>query len=162
MSYTDKNQAVIDYLKNCPQLSNNPLFFNFAEAKDNNKQILITANDRRLNTGFIDGSVLKRFTFTIIDYRSVINQALATGKTSENVEEMLDVQAIIDWIDEQNDVQNFPDFGNSCVVENIASQTDNPNLNGVDTNLKPALAKYHISIVIDYIDKSKTIWNKEE
>lgn len=158
----DKNQAVIDYLRNCPQLANNPLFFNFGEAKDNNKQILIDATDRRLNTGFIDGSVLKRYIFTIIDFRSVNNQALATGKSSENVEEMLDVQGIIDWIDKQNDVRNYPDFGTDCIIENIASQTDNPRLNGVDTNLKPALAKYHISIVIDYVDKSKTIWNKEE
>lgn len=36
----DKNQAVIDFLINCPQIKNNPLFFNATEAKDNNKQIL--------------------------------------------------------------------------------------------------------------------------
>lgn len=162
----DKNKAIIEYLNQCPQIKNNPTFFNFAETKDNNKQILITANDKILNKPFIDGSVLKRFTFTIIDYRSVIYQALAIEtvgtsvvmRNNENVEEMLDVQAIIDWIGEQNDIQNYPSFGDNCIIENIATTTDNPNLNGVDTNLKPAIAKYHVAIVVDYLDTSKVIF----
>lgn len=158
----DKNQAVIDYLKQCPIISSNPMFFNFAQVEDNNKQILILANDKRLNRSYIDGSVQKRFTFTIIDFRSVIYQALAEGKPNENVEDMLDVQGIIDWITEQDDAKNYPSFGPDCIIESISSQTDNPNLNGVDTNLKPAIAKYHVSIVIDYVDNSKCIWKKEE
>ena len=36
----DKNQAVIDYLLQCPQISNNALYFNFGEASDNSKQII--------------------------------------------------------------------------------------------------------------------------
>lgn len=63
----DKNQAVIDFLLKCPQIKENPLFFNFAEAKDNNKQIVTIANDKSVNKGFVDGSVLRRYTFTIID-----------------------------------------------------------------------------------------------
>lgn len=171
MSYTDKYNSIIDYLKQCPQIANNPTFFNFAETQDNNKQILITANDKATERPFVDGSVMKRFTFTIIDYRSVIYQALVNPTTigtsvitasNENVDEILDVQAIIDWINDQNELQNFPDFGSTCMVESISTRTDNPNLNGVDTNVKPAIAKYHVAIVIDYIDNSKTIWNKEE
>lgn len=162
MANVDKNQAIIDYLKQCPQIASNPLFFNFAEAEDNNKQLLMLANEKVLDRPFIDGSVQKRFTFTIIDYRSVIYQALADGRNNENVEELLDVQGIINWISEQDDNENYPSFGDNCIVESISSQTDNPNLNGVDTNLKPAIAKYHISIVVDYLDTSKCIWNKEE
>ena len=160
MANVDKYNAVIEYLKQCPQIASNPLFFNFAQAEDNNKQLLMTANEKVLNRQYIDGSVQKRFTFTIIDYRSVIYQALAQGKNNENVEEILDVQGIIDWIEQQDAIQNYPSFGDNCIIDSISSQTDNPNLNGVDTNLKPAIAKYHISIVVDYLDTSKCIWNK--
>lgn len=156
----DKNQAIIDFLIECPQIKNNPLFFNFIEAKDNNKQILALANDKSLNRSYIDGSVLKRFTFTLIDYRSVAYQAIVKlpNYVNENVEELMDVQAIIDWVSEQSDKRNYPNFGEDCIIEDMQALTDNPNLNGVDTSTKPSLAKYSVSIRIDYLDKSKVIW----
>lgn len=156
----DKNQAIIDYLIQCPQIRDNSLFFNFSEAQDNNKQIVTVANDKRLNKQFIDGSELKRFTFTIIDYRSIAYQAVVkqSGFPNENVEEMFDVQGIIDWIDEQNDNMNYPNFGANCQIDSIKAVTDNPNLNGIDTSVKPAIAKYSVSIQIDYLDKSKVIF----
>lgn len=157
----DKNQAVIDFLLQCPQLAENPLFFNFTEAKDNNKQLLPLANDKVLDRTFIDGSVMKRFTFTIIDYRSIAYQAVVNqvGYTNENVEELFDTQAIIDWISEQEKLKNYPNFGDKCEIENMSVLTDNPNLNGVDTSTKPSLAKYSFSIRIDYLDTSGRIWN---
>jgi len=157
----DKNQAVIDFLLECPQIANNPLFFNVINAKDNDKQIITQSNEKSLNQTFIDGSVKKRFTFTIIDFRSVIYQPLpkVEGYTSENVEEMFDVQGIIDWVNAQADEQNYPDFGNDCQIDSMQTTSENPNLNGVDTSVSPALAKYSMSIQIDYIDTSKVIWN---
>lgn len=157
----DKNQAIIDYLLQCPQLRNNPLFFNFTDAKDNSKQLLPLANDKILDTTFIDGSVMKRYTFTLIDYRSVAYQAVVnqSGFINENVEELFDTQSIIDWISEQSKLKNYPNFGDTCEIEDIAVLTDNPNLNGVDTSTKPSLAKYSFSIRVDYLDTSGRIWN---
>lgn len=161
----DKNKAIINYLFTCPVIASNPLFFNFAKAEDNNKQLITVANDKKINKPFIDGSVLKKYTFTIVDYRSVLYQALVNDPEhpddypNENVEEMLDVQGIIDWVTEQNDNENFPDFGSDCVVEQIEALTDNPNLNGVDTSVSPVLAKYSVSIQVQYLDTSKVVWN---
>lgn len=156
----DKNQAIITYLSSCPVIANNPLFFNFAKAEDNNKQLVQVATDKKVERPYIDGSVLKRFTFTLIDYRSVIYQAVVkeAGYPNENMEELLDVQSIIDWIDEQNMDGNFPDFGDDCVIDEIKALTDTPRLNGVDTSASPALAKYSVSIQILYLDRSKCIW----
>ena len=160
MANVDKNQAVIDYLITCPQIQANPLYFNFLNAKDGNKQLISSGNDKSMNRTYVDGSVLRRFTFTIIDYRSIAYQAIVkqAGYVNENVEEALDVQGIMDWIEEQNDARNFPDFGSDCEIDEIRTLTDNPNLNGVDTSVTPALAKYSMSIQIDYLDKSKAIW----
>ena len=160
MANVDKNQAVIDFLINCPQIQANPLYFNFLNAKDGNKQFITSANDKSMNTTYIDGSVLRRFTFTIIDYRSIAYQAVVkeAGYVNENVEEMLDVQGIIDWVQEQADARNYPDFGELCEIDDMRPLTDNPNLNGVDTSVTPALAKYSMSIQIDYLDKSKVLY----
>lgn len=156
----DKNQAIITYLSSCPVIAGNPLFFNFAKAEDNNKQLVAVATDKKVERPYIDGSVLKRFTFTLIDYRSVIYQAVVkeAGYPNENVEELLDVQSIIDWIDEQNADGNFPNFGEDCVIDEIKALTDTPRLSGVDSSASPALAKYSVSIQILYLDTSKRIW----
>lgn len=158
----DKNQAVINFLMQCPQIRDNPTYFNFtdANAEGNSKSIITSANDKSIDRTYVDGSVLKRFTFTIIDFKSVSYQALTTvaGLSNENVEDMMDVQSIMDWVEEQADNRNYPDFGQDCVMDNMRTATNAPNLNGVDTNSRPSLAKYSMSIIIDYLDTSKRIW----
>lgn len=157
----DKTEAIIQYLLTCPRIANSSLYFNFINATDEDKQFLTVANDKALDKTYIDGSVLKRFTFTIIDYRSVAYQEMARYDitANESVEEYLDVQALIDWINDQEDIHNYPDFGEHCIIEHIGTASQNPNLNGVDTQANPALAKYSISIQIDYLDTSKMLWN---
>ena len=156
----DKNQAIIDFLLTCPAIIADPLFFNFLNAKDNNQQIITQSNDKSLQQTFIDGSVLKRYAFTLIFFKSVLYQAIpkVEGLVNENVEELGQVQAIIDWVTEQNDSQIYPDFGEDCEIDEIKALSENPGLNGVDTTVTPALAKYSVTIQVDYLDKSKAIW----
>lgn len=157
-----KEQAIINYLLDCPVIKSSPLYFNFINAKDDNKQIVTTSNDKITNSLFVDGSVEKQYTFTLIDFKSVAYNAVPkeVGLTSENVEEFLDVQGIIDWITEQEDLKNYPDFGMDCRVDQIRATSDSPNLNGIDTTTTPSLAKYSVSVEVLYIDFSKSIWNK--
>ena len=156
----DKNQAIIDFLLTCPAIIADPLFFNFLNAKDNNQQIITQSNDKSLQQTFIDGSVLKRYAFTLIFFKSVLYQAIpkVEGLVNENVEELGQVQTIIDWVTEQNDSQTYPDFGEDCEIDEIKALSENPGLNGVDTTVTPALAKYSVTIQVDYLDKSKAIW----
>lgn len=171
----NKEQAVIDFICNCPEIQAHPLFFNFINAKPDNKQIITSGNDKNIQKPYIDGSVLKRYVFTLIDFRSVSYQAIVKVPTpepgttettttepepqfvNENVEEYIDIQSIIDWINDQEDSRNYPDFGDNCQIEEMKVLTENPVLNGTDTQVKPALAKYSFSIQIDYIDTSKMI-----
>lgn len=163
MNYMDKNQAMIDYLIQCPAIRDNPLFFNFINAKEDNKQFITVANDKVINRQFVDGSVLKRYTMTLIDFKSIIYQSIVkeTGYPNENVEDMFDVQEIMDWVNEQNKLQLFPDFGADCVIQSIQTVTDNPNLNGIDTSTTPATAKYSFSIQVEYLDNTDVLWGKE-
>lgn len=165
-----KEQAILNFLFQCPQIKDNPLFFNFINAKPDNKQFVTMGNESRVHRPFINGSVLKRYTFTLIDFRSATYQPIpkvvvATTTTepqpqpilNENVEELVDVQGIIDWVEEKADAREFPNLGEHCIVDSMKVLTDNPVLNGIDTQVKPALAKYSFSIQIDYIDYSKAI-----
>ena len=71
MSVIDKNQAIIDFLIQCPQIASIPLYFNAIKAEDENKEIITISTDKVLNTPYIDGSVQKQYSFSIIDFRSV-------------------------------------------------------------------------------------------
>ena len=161
MPTVDKNQAVIDFLLTCPLVQNSPLYFNFVEAKDKDKQFLTFANDKQMDSPFIDGSVLKRYTFTIQDFRSVAFNALNAFNVGadENVEDMLDCQGLIDWINEQEARRNYPDFGAKCLIEKMEALTDNPDTNGVQSAGGLNLAKYSVNIRINYLDTSGKIWN---
>ena len=160
MANVDKNKAVVDFLLTCPYLKDNPMFYNFGKVADDNKQIVTHANDTKLNVPFIDGSVRKRYVFTIIDYKAIAYRALVarTGAIDENLENAFEAQQVIDWINEQAEARNFPDFGEDCVMDDMQANSDNPNMGGVDTAVTPALAKYSVSIKIEYIDYSKAIW----
>ena len=159
----DKNQAIIDFIAQCPTIAENPLFFNFLNATDNDKQLITHANETQLNSKYVDGSILKRYTFTLIDFKSVAYEPIpkVEGYISENVEEYEAVQSIMDWVNEQGDLMQYPDFGPDCIIDSMRTTSENPNLNGVDTSVSPALAKYSMSIQIDYIDTSKAIWNND-
>lgn len=156
----DKNQAVVDYLIQCPQILNSPLYFNFINAKDDSNQFLTVSSDRYSNTTFIDGSVEKIYTFTIITYKSAADIAVVKvgGVSNENILDMSDIQALIDWVKEQDDIHNYPNFGEDCIIDSIKPTTDNPNFDGIDEQISPPLAVYSTSFEIRYIDISKKLW----
>lgn len=161
MSDVNKNKAVIDYLITCPQIYQSPLYFNFINADDGTMQIMTSANDYYTSRPYIDGSISKLYTFTLIIFKSASDMPIVklSGYDSENVDDLADVQALIDWIKEQNDLQNFPDFGEECEIDTIRPTRDAPYLMGINTDLTPPLAMYSVTIQIEYVDNTKKIWN---
>lgn len=157
----DKNKAMVDYIKQCDTIRNNKLFFNFINVGDNNKIFTTIGQDVVMNNNYIDGSIGMQYQFSIIDFRSLNDLPIIQGKSHENIDELLDVQGIIDWINEQEEDKNYPNFGTDCVIQEIRCSTNNPVLNGIDNSLSPNLAKYSVTIIVEYIDNSKKIWNKE-
>ena len=156
----NKNQAVIDYIITCPTILNSPLYFNFINAKDDTNQIFTESTDTYTNKPFIDGSVEKLYTFTIITYKSAADIAVVkqSGYENENLSDMSDIQKLIEWITEQNDVRNFPNFGEDCIIDSIETTTEQPKFEGIDEQITPPLAVYSTSIQIRYIDTSKKLW----
>lgn len=156
----DKNNAVIEYFLNCPVILENPLYFNFINAEDNTNQIVTQTTERYAEIQYVDGSVLKTYTFTIIIHKSVADIPIVkvSGYPNENMLDISDVQAIIDWIGTQDDAHNYPDFGTDCIIESMSTTTDTPSFDGIDDEPSPALAVYSITVEIKYLDISKQIW----
>ncbi len=155
----DKNEAIIEFLIQCPTIQDNPLFFNFAEEESGNNHI-ITQSDKIIKT-YVDGSVLKTYTFTIACYKSVAHNAIV-GTSSfgdENIENMAMVQDILDWINLQANERIYPDFGADYIIENMVTLTSDPDLDGIDVSVNPPLARYSIGVKIEYIDNTKKLWN---
>ena len=71
---------------------------------------------------------------------------------------MSDIQALIDWIREQNNVHNYPDFGEDCIIDEISTTTENPSFDGIDDQVSPPLAIYSVTIEIQYLDVSEKLW----
>lgn len=155
----DKNNAVIEFLKTCPAIQSNPLFFNFAENEEGTNHF-ITETDKKKKT-YIDGSVLKQYTFTIASYVPVAYSAIVgdSNFNDQNMENMAIVQEILDWIEEQADDANYPDFGSECTIEDMRTLTGDPDLDGIDKSVNPPIARYSIGVQIDYIDNTKKIWS---
>lgn len=155
----DKNNAVIEFLKTCPAIQSNPLFFNFAENEEGTNHF-ITETDKKKKT-YIDGSVLKQYTFTIASYVPVAYSAIVgdSNFNDQNMENMAIVQEILDWIEGQADNANYPDFGSECTIEDMRTLTGDPDLDGIDKSVNPPIARYSIGVQIDYIDNTKKIWS---
>lgn len=160
MSAVDKNAAVVEWLLTCPIIRDNPLFFNFTDAEDGSNQITTEYDDKKLHEPYIDGSVLKRYTFSVVGFRSIsYNQIVKMpGYTDENLETMATLQEVIDWITEQAELRNYPKFDTDCEIEEMESLADEPTIVAIDTKSDPPLAAYNIGVVITYLDVSKMVW----
>lgn len=155
---TDKNEAVIEYLMQCPAIQANPLFFNFANVESGSNHF-ITESDR-VKKHYIDGSCLKQYNFTIASYHSISHNAIVgtSSFNDENIENMAVVQDILNWIDEKAENHEYPDFGDLCTIDSMETLAVDPDLDGVDTSVNPPIARYSIGVKIQYIDNKKKLW----
>lgn len=156
----DKNKAILDFITTYAGIETSPIFVNFINAKDNDIQFLTDSNEIALNKKFIDGSVMKQYTFSLIITKSMTSMAIAKDElTSENIDDLADIQKFMDWLNNQGENQNYPDFGEDCVIEEMHTTAENPSMHGINTEVSPVLALYSVEIRIDYIDYSKVIWS---
>lgn len=109
---TDKNKAMMAYLQDCPALAD--LFFQFGDGKNGSTGFSATSNDY-VNKEYIDGSCSRWYDFTLIKFAP----ANTYPNDPVNVKSLFDMESVTNWIEEQSEAQNYPDFGEKCDVGNI-------------------------------------------
>ena len=156
----DKNKATLEFITTYPGIATSPIFVNFINANNDDVQFITDSNDKSLDKKFIDGSVMKQYTFSLVITKTITDMALAKDiLLNENIDDIADIQAFMDWINEQGDNHVYPNFGEMCGIEEMHTVAENPSLDGINTEVSPALALYSMEIRIDYIDYSKVIWS---
>ena len=169
MPAIDLNKCILDYIYECPVVAENPMYFCVAEAQDNNNQLVVSRETPQDTIEYIDGTIERTYRCDILLYKSVAYNPIVTEESAgsivpsetypnENIEDLVDGQTLIDWIELQNDNRHFPNFGESCIIESVKTTTSRPVLNGINDTLEPPLAQYSVGLEIKYLDISKQLW----
>ena len=104
-----------NWLRECPRIRD--LYFSFGEAKRGATVLApVTAFADEFDREFIDGGGLKHCDFALIRFET-IDPPPDGG--AENVEILLDVGALAEWIADQNDAGAFPDFPEDCLITGV-------------------------------------------
>ena len=122
-------------------LDNNYLYFESADALPGIRMIVPTYGDyitRKDILGYKD----KSYTFVFIGY-----EQLDSGTSDVNITNMQIMDDFISWLEEQQEEQNFPDFGETCDEYEIEPLQNMSNLASVTED---GLAKYMLGVKINY------------
>ena len=122
-------------------LTNNYLYYESAEAVAGIRVIVPQYGDYVNKTDII-GYKYKSYTFIFIAY-----EQLDEGTSDVNVNNMLVMDAFLEWLEEQKEEQNFPDFGENCDEYEIEPLQNMANL---ATVTEDGLAKYMLGVKINY------------
>lgn len=139
---TNKHEAMIAYIQQCPQVKD--LFFNFSTSENGDTVVSPVASDYVVQE-FTDKSAIKWYDFSIIRFLP-----LTTDPNDPlNTTIIFDVEQVMAWIEDQEDAENYPDFGDKCEVQEISVLQDIPTVAGRDQKG----AKYMFSCRIEYLER---------
>ncbi|MBE5807642.1 MAG: hypothetical protein E7317_04805 [Clostridiales bacterium] len=135
---SNKHEAVWEWLMTCPYIGD--MFFNASRAEDGNTQLVPS---ERVVHEFLDGSSER-------DYTVALTRFLAYSQDPNdqaNIQAVVDLEAVADWVDSQNDAGSFPQFPQGSTVNEVRLL---PNESGYMVAQDMTLAKYMIQFTINY------------
>ncbi|MCB7306185.1 hypothetical protein NE683_12340 [Bariatricus massiliensis] len=142
-----KHEAMIEYIKPIiGELTGGLTVFNFANNSPGSLSFLTDYSGKTIKK-YIRAAD-KEYGFSV-----VFTWYYSPDTDSTNIEAMNMAQRMIDWIDEQNRSENYPDFGTNCKMRKIESLQNMPNLATVD--LENNLAQYMVQCRVIYFEKEK-------
>lgn len=142
----DKNQAVWEFISKYPAIPGY-LTFNSIEEMVSATGLIPVSAEQNIET-YTDGSTKREYVFAIVQMA-----IYDTGTNNTNIMSLAEMQKFMDWLEEQNAIGNFPDFGSECMVDSIEPLQNIPSLAG--TNEK-RIAKYMFQCRIVYYQEGKT------
>ena len=135
-----KHEAMVEYLKQYPGLTSF-LYFNTAANVAGNISVQTVYSDEWEEQD-ITGHGTKRYDFAII-----FMAPQDPGTSRNNVVQMEDAQAFMDWIQEEDEQKNYPYF-EDCEVYSIENLQNMPNL----ATANDKVAKYMFQCRVRYYE----------
>lgn len=138
-----KHEAVREYFSDkIQELTSSALGFNYSP--DTESVAIIPQYSDRNVRDYINGDRQRQYSFSFIIVRPYSSDPLDVL----NTEAMELGQAFMDWIEQQDEAGDYPDFGEGCEVERMEVLQNMPNLASV--NAKEGIARYMIQGRIIY------------
>lgn len=140
----------LEWLIQCPTVAQNRVFLNAINAADDDIQVVTQEVSRAEDKEYIDGSVLHRVVFTIFNFKSISFNMLVKNMISrqENVQDLLAVGDISDWVVQQERLKNYPVLPEGYEIERIYPIYRTPSTPTIDNEL----ARYSIPIVCEVLE----------
>ena len=129
------------------ELVDNLLHFNFSPESDTSIAFITNYSDK-VRKKYIRCGAEKEYGFTII-----ITKPYSIDEDDLNLEAMNFAQAFMDWLNEQDQKRNYPEFPDNCRVKKMENLQNMPNLAGV--NMEAGLARYMIQCRLIYFEKEE-------
>ena len=136
-------ESLTKWLTNNYSDINDWVYFNAEKHEDGNTSLMSSDSNTTVEE-YIDGSKLITLPFIVSMVKSYDFE-----QSDTNLISMSEAQNFIDWMRQQESIDNYPDLGNNCVAEEI-SVNDTPT---VWVNSADNLAKYQVNCTIKYIQK---------
>lgn len=147
MDIYGKTEAVEEWAKTWPEFDGY-LKLNATTSELGESSLITDYNDRVVNyedEAYIDGTAPRRYSFSI----NLILQ-WSDGYDDVNMESMKYASRLLDWVNDQFDEGNIPDFGENAQITSIGTVSNLPAL--VSTFADEPLALYTIAARINYIE----------
>lgn len=129
------------------ELANTVLNYNFSPDSSDGIGFLTEYSDRVIKR-YIRVGAEKAYGFAIL-----VTKEYSTDCDDLNLEAMNFVQGIMDWVDEQNRLKQFPDFGPGCEIKRIENLQNMPNL--AETDPEEGVARYVFQCRVIYFEREK-------
>lgn len=139
LTMESKHRALQEWVSDF--LENNYLYFESADAYPNVRIVVPNFGDYLIRTDII-GNKYKSYSFVFIAYEQI-----DTGTSDVNIRNMELMDEFTEWLEEQIEFQNFPDFGPKCSDYEIVPLQNMANLAMI---FEDGLAKYMLGVRIDY------------
>lgn len=135
----NKHQVLREWVEDF--LEGNYLYFESADSYPGVRMIVPTYGDY-INKQDILGYKYRSYTFVFIGYEQI-----DPGTSDVNTTNMQLMDDFIDWLEEQKENGNYPDFGDNCDEYEIEPLQNMANL---ATVTEDGLAKYMLGVKINY------------
>lgn len=129
------------------ELANTVLNFNFSPDSPDRIGFFTEYADKVVKK-YIRVGAEKEYGFTIL-----VTKSYSTNCDDTNIEAMNFVQGLMDWLDDQNQKKDFPDFGDRCQIRKIENLQNMPNL--AEANPEEGIARYMFQCRVIYFEKER-------
>jgi len=143
-----KHEAMRAYFESIVnELADTVLNFNYSPDSPDGIGFLTDYSDKVLKR-YVRVGAEKAYGFSIL-----VTKEYSTSCDNLNLETMNFVQALMDWVDDQNRNKVFPDFGAKCEVKRIENLQNMPNL--AETDPEEGVARYMFQCRVIYFEKER-------